>query len=167
MQCLGFATKGWDMTKHAHALHMIASALHPAAACVDQGISNCRNHQYEQPHRLVLTRSCGVPLIAHFAVQSNDRVRNTRLVHVCMNTSPIVPSCVGKRFHRLAKSGITAPRVVPCLQVGADEKLSSVIDGESLVNDGSALVIFLVLQQFVEGASLSASEVRVPRGSFC
>jgi NhaP-type Na+/H+ or K+/H+ antiporter len=46
------------------------------------------------------------------------------------------------------------------LQVGADEKLSSVIDGESLVNDGSALVIFLVLQQFVEGATLSVGEVR-------
>jgi NhaP-type Na+/H+ or K+/H+ antiporter len=45
-------------------------------------------------------------------------------------------------------------------QVGADEKLSSVIDGESLVNDGSALVIFLVLQQFVQGASLSAGQVR-------
>jgi hypothetical protein len=28
------------------------------------------------------------------------------------------------------------------------------------VNDGSALVIFLVLQQFVQGASLSVGEVR-------
>ena len=46
-----------------------------------------------------------------------------------------------------------------CVQVGADEKLSSVIDGESLVNDGSALVIFLVLQQFVQGASLSVGQV--------
>jgi hypothetical protein len=46
-------------------------------------------------------------------------------------------------------------------QVGADEKLSSVIDGESLVNDGSALVIFLVLQQFVQGATLSPVQVRV------
>jgi NhaP-type Na+/H+ or K+/H+ antiporter len=45
------------------------------------------------------------------------------------------------------------------LQVGADEKLSSVIDGESLVNDGSALVIFLVLQQIVQGASLTAAQV--------
>jgi NhaP-type Na+/H+ or K+/H+ antiporter len=35
-----------------------------------------------------------------------------------------------------------------------------VIDGESLVNDGSALVIFLVLQQFVQGASLSPGQVR-------
>lgn len=47
-----------------------------------------------------------------------------------------------------------------CLQVGADEKLANVIDGESLVNDGSALVIFLVLQQFVQGATLSAGQVR-------
>lgn len=44
-------------------------------------------------------------------------------------------------------------------EVGADEKLSSVIDGESLVNDGSALVIFLVLQQFVQGASLTVREI--------
>lgn len=33
------------------------------------------------------------------------------------------------------------------------------IDGESLVNDGSALVIFLVLQQIVQGASLTAAQV--------
>jgi len=45
------------------------------------------------------------------------------------------------------------------LQVGADEKLASVIDGESLVNDGSALVIFLVLQQIVQGASLTVGQV--------
>jgi NhaP-type Na+/H+ or K+/H+ antiporter len=51
------------------------------------------------------------------------------------------------------------------LQVGADEKLASVIDGESLVNDGSALVIFLVLQQFVQGASLTPGQVR--RLRFC
>jgi NhaP-type Na+/H+ or K+/H+ antiporter len=44
-------------------------------------------------------------------------------------------------------------------EVGADKKLSSVIDGESLVNDGSALVIFLVLQQFVQGNSLDAGEI--------
>jgi NhaP-type Na+/H+ or K+/H+ antiporter len=55
---------------------------------------------------------------------------------------------------------LSQPQLVCALQVGADEKLSSVIDGESLVNDGSALVIFLVLQQFVQGASLTASEVR-------
>lgn len=51
------------------------------------------------------------------------------------------------------------------IQVGADEKLASVIDGESLINDGSALVIFLVLQQIVQGASLGASEVRRAPGA--
>lgn len=45
--------------------------------------------------------------------------------------------------------------------MGADEKLASVIDGESLINDGSALVIFNVLQQFVQGAQLGPSEVRL------
>lgn len=54
---------------------------------------------------------------------------------------------------------LTAAAAADGLQVGADEKLSSVIDGESLVNDGSALVIFLVLQQFVQGASLTVREV--------
>eukprot|EP00878_Enallax_costatus_P006804 GHUV01007132.1.p1 GENE.GHUV01007132.1~~GHUV01007132.1.p1 ORF type:complete len:889 (+),score=286.27 GHUV01007132.1:1018-3684(+) len=44
-------------------------------------------------------------------------------------------------------------------EVGADEKLANVIDGESLVNDGSALVIFLVLQRFVQGESLTASQI--------
>ncbi|GBF87432.1 hypothetical protein Rsub_00143 [Raphidocelis subcapitata] len=46
-------------------------------------------------------------------------------------------------------------------EVGADAKLASVIDGESLVNDGSALVIFLVLQQIVQGASLGAGQIVV------
>jgi NhaP-type Na+/H+ or K+/H+ antiporter len=46
-------------------------------------------------------------------------------------------------------------------EVGADARLSSVIDGESLVNDGSALVIFVVLQQIVQGASLGPAEVGV------
>jgi NhaP-type Na+/H+ or K+/H+ antiporter len=52
-------------------------------------------------------------------------------------------------------------RLLPvlCPQVGADEKLGSVIDGESLVNDGSALVVFLVLQRFVQGESLTAGQV--------
>ncbi len=45
------------------------------------------------------------------------------------------------------------------LQVGASPKLASVIDGEALVNDGSALVIFLLLQRTVEGQSLSVAQV--------
>lgn len=43
--------------------------------------------------------------------------------------------------------------------MGADAKLANVIDGESLVNDGSALVIFLVLQRFVQGETLTAGQV--------
>jgi NhaP-type Na+/H+ or K+/H+ antiporter len=42
--------------------------------------------------------------------------------------------------------------VVAVLQeVGASQKLTCVIDGESLMNDGSALVIFLLLQKIVNG----------------
>lgn len=63
-------------------------------------------------------------------------------------------------FHLPSHTSESAVAVVAVLhEVGADEKLASVIDGESLVNDGSALVIFLVLQQIVQGASLGASEV--------
>ncbi|KAF6258311.1 Cation/H+ exchanger [Scenedesmus sp. NREL 46B-D3] len=43
----------------------------------------------------------------------------------------------------------------------ADEKLSSVIDGEALINDGSALGMFLVLQPFVQGARLTAGQMVV------
>lgn len=46
--------------------------------------------------------------------------------------------------------------VVAVLQeVGASQKLACVIDGESLMNDGSALVIFLVLQKIVEGQAVT------------
>lgn len=48
----------------------------------------------------------------------------------------------------------------PLIQVGASAKLACVIDGESLMNDGSALVIFLVLQKMVEGEVVSAGGVR-------
>lgn len=46
-----------------------------------------------------------------------------------------------------------------CLQVGASQKLACVIDGESLMNDGSALVIFLVLQKIVEGQQVTVGGV--------
>jgi NhaP-type Na+/H+ or K+/H+ antiporter len=45
------------------------------------------------------------------------------------------------------------------LQVGASQKLACVIDGESLMNDGSALVIFLVLQKIVEGQAVTVGGV--------
>jgi NhaP-type Na+/H+ or K+/H+ antiporter len=50
-----------------------------------------------------------------------------------------------------------------CLQVGASQKIACVIDGESLMNDGSALVIFLVLQKIVEGQAVTIGGVS---GSF-
>lgn len=48
-----------------------------------------------------------------------------------------------------------------CLQVGASQKIACVIDGESLMNDGSALVIFLVLQKIVEGQPVTIGGVSV------
>lgn len=45
------------------------------------------------------------------------------------------------------------------LQVGASQKLACVIDGESLMNDGSALVIFLLLQKIVEGQQVTVGGV--------
>jgi NhaP-type Na+/H+ or K+/H+ antiporter len=47
------------------------------------------------------------------------------------------------------------------LQVGASQKLACVIDGESLMNDGSALVIFLLLQKIVEGEAVTVGGVSV------
>lgn len=47
-----------------------------------------------------------------------------------------------------------------CAQVGASSKLACVIDGESLMNDGSALVIFLLLQKIVEGEPVTIGGVR-------
>jgi NhaP-type Na+/H+ or K+/H+ antiporter len=49
--------------------------------------------------------------------------------------------------------------VLLLLQVGASQKLACVIDGESLMNDGSALVIFLVLQKIVEGQAVTVGGV--------
>lgn len=37
--------------------------------------------------------------------------------------------------------------------------MACVIDGESLMNDGSALVIFLVLQKIVEGQAVTVAGV--------
>lgn len=51
------------------------------------------------------------------------------------------------------------PALCVCLQVGASQKIACVIDGESLMNDGSALVIFLVLQKIVEGQPVTIGGV--------
>ena len=46
-------------------------------------------------------------------------------------------------------------------ELGASKRLSTIIEGESLLNDGTAMVIFLVLIDMVEGYHLTAGEVIV------
>lgn len=48
--------------------------------------------------------------------------------------------------------------------LGVSKRISTLIEGESLLNDGTALVLFLVLIKFVQGESLTAGEVI---GQFC
>ena len=43
--------------------------------------------------------------------------------------------------------------------LGVSKRISTLIEGESLLNDGTALVVFLVLLEFVHGESLSAMDV--------
>ena len=49
-------------------------------------------------------------------------------------------------------------------QLGVSKRISTLIEGESLLNDGTALVLFLVLIKFVEGEDMTAAEVI---GQFC
>lgn len=44
-------------------------------------------------------------------------------------------------------------------ELGVSKEISTLIEGESLLNDGTALVLFLVLIKFVEGDAQSAGEV--------
>lgn len=48
--------------------------------------------------------------------------------------------------------------------LGVSKRISTLIEGESLLNDGTALVFFLVLQDFVHGVELSGWEIA---GKFC
>jgi len=48
--------------------------------------------------------------------------------------------------------------------LGVSKKISTLIEGESLLNDGTALVLFLVLIKFVEGETMTAGEII---GQFC
>ena len=48
--------------------------------------------------------------------------------------------------------------------LGVSKRISTLIEGESLLNDGTALVFFLVLQEFVHGDSLTVPEIA---GKFC
>ena len=44
-------------------------------------------------------------------------------------------------------------------ELGVTKRISTLIEGESLLNDGTALVLFLVLIEFVLGEDMSAGEV--------
>lgn len=44
-------------------------------------------------------------------------------------------------------------------ELGASKRLSTLIEGESLMNDGTAMVVFLVLFDLVEGKELKGGEV--------
>ena len=44
-------------------------------------------------------------------------------------------------------------------ELGASKKLATMIEGESLFNDGTAMVIFLIMLEMVEGKELSFGEM--------
>ena len=55
----------------------------------------------------------------------------------------------------------TDPVAVVCLlkELGASKRLSTMIEGESLLNDGTAMVVFLVVLDIVEGEEYSVGEI--------
>ena len=55
----------------------------------------------------------------------------------------------------------TDPVAVVCLlkELGASKRLATMIEGESLFNDGTAMVVFLVLIEFAEGNTLTFFDV--------
>ena len=57
----------------------------------------------------------------------------------------------------------TDPVAVVCLlkELGASKRLSTMIEGESLLNDGTAMVVFLVVLDIVEGVDLSVGDIVV------
>ena len=57
-------------------------------------------------------------------------------------------------------------------ELGASKRLSTMIEGESLMNDGTAMVVFLIIVDFVEGGNPSVSDmffkfVRLSGGGPC
>ena len=46
-------------------------------------------------------------------------------------------------------------------ELGASKRLATMIEGESLMNDGTAMVVFLVLIDIVQGAPFKASTVAI------
>ena len=55
----------------------------------------------------------------------------------------------------------TDPVAVVCLlkELGASKRLATMIEGESLLNDGTAMVVFLVLLEIVEGEEKSVGSI--------
>jgi NhaP-type Na+/H+ or K+/H+ antiporter len=55
----------------------------------------------------------------------------------------------------------TDPVAVVCLlkELGASKRLSTMIEGESLLNDGTAMVVFLVVLDIVEGKETTVSDI--------
>lgn len=49
--------------------------------------------------------------------------------------------------------------VVLLKELGASKRLSTLIEGESLLNDGTAMVVFLVLLDLVKGVELTAGDI--------
>mmetsp|Transcript_34223 Transcript_34223/g.25283 ORF Transcript_34223/g.25283 Transcript_34223/m.25283 type:complete len:97 (-) Transcript_34223:865-1155(-) len=44
-------------------------------------------------------------------------------------------------------------------ELGASKKISTVIEGESLLNDGTAMVVFLVIYEFFIGESMNVGQI--------
>jgi len=49
--------------------------------------------------------------------------------------------------------------VVLLKELGASRRLATMIEGESLLNDGTAMVVFLVLIDIVKGVQLTALDI--------
>ena len=51
--------------------------------------------------------------------------------------------------------------VVLLKELGASRRLATLIEGESLLNDGTAMVVFLVLLDIVKGIHLTPMDIAV------
>ena len=51
--------------------------------------------------------------------------------------------------------------VVLLKELGASRRLATLIEGESLLNDGTAMVVFLVLLDIVKGIKLTATDILI------
>jgi NhaP-type Na+/H+ or K+/H+ antiporter len=60
-----------------------------------------------------------------------------------------------------AINSATDPVAVVALlkELGVTVRISTLIEGESLLNDGTALVLFIVLEKMVQGDQLSIGEI--------